>query len=157
MCTLSTPTLKDQDAIEAMEMLLFKLKPNSLRRFDFLPVYQTRFPNTNHMEYILAHQRKIQNLTLPRHFKDQACTQRSRTAILQSSLKDTITDLELYGEDGVKSDSRLNYWLLDQLDLTRLRRMTLDGASRDPGLLTRLNLLFFHRFLVGLTHLNVNL
>lgn len=155
--TLSTPILEDQDAIDAMGMLLFKLKPNSLRRFDFLPVHQTRFPNTNHMEYILAHQRKIQNLTLPSHLKDQACKQRLRTAISQSSLKDTITDLELYGEDGVNSDSRLNYWLLDQLDLTRLRRMTLDGNSRDPGLLTRLNLLFSHRVLVGLTHLNVNL
>lgn len=155
--TLSTPILEDQDAIDAMEMLLFKLKPNSLRRFDFLPVHQTRFPNTNHMAYILAHQRKIQNLTLPSHLKDQACKQRLRTAISQSSLKDTITDLELYGEGGMNSDSRLKYWLLDQLDLTRLRRMTLDGNSRDPGLLIRLNLLFSHRVLVGLTHLNVNL
>lgn len=114
---LSTPILEDQDAIDAMEMLLFKLKPNSLRGFDFLPVHQTRFPNTNHMEYILAHQRKIQNLTLPSHLKDQACKQRLRRAISQSSLKDTITDLELYGEDGVNSDSRLNYWLLDQREI----------------------------------------
>lgn len=99
----------------AMEMLLFKLQPNSLRRFDFLPVH-TKFPNT-------AHQRKIQNLIPPSHLKDQACKQRLRRAISQSSLRD------LYGEDGVNSDFRLDYWLLDHLDLTRLRRMTLDGNS----------------------------
>lgn len=155
--TLSTPILEDQDAVDAMEMLLFKLKPNSLRRFDFVPVHHTKFPKTNHLEYILAHQRKIQNLTLPSHLKDQACKQRLRRAISQSSLRDTITDLELHGEDGVNFDSRLTYWLLDHLDLTRLRRMTLDGNSGDPGLLTRLNLLFSHRVLVGLTHLNLNL
>lgn len=83
--TLSTPILEDQDAVDAMEMLLFKLKPNSLRRFDFIPVHHTKFPKTNHLEYILAHQRKIRNLTLPSHLKDQACKQRLRRAISQST------------------------------------------------------------------------
>lgn len=154
--TLSTPILKDQEAVDAMEILLFKLQTNSLRRFDFLPQNHARFPNANHMEYILTHQRKIQNLTLPRYLQNQACRQRLRKAISQSSLRDTITDLELWSEANVGSDSQLNYWLLDHLDLTRLRRLTLDGTWRDSGLLTRLNLFFSQRVLVGLTHLNLN-
>lgn len=151
MC--STSTLEDQDAADAMEILLFKIKTNSLRRFDFLPGNLTKFPTTSHMEYILTHQRKIQNLTLPHHLKNQASKQRLRKAISQSSLRDTITDLELHSEGGdfQLNSGSLNYWLLDHLDLT------LDGTRRDSGLLTRLNLFFFHRILVGLTHLNLNL
>ena len=139
-----------------MEILLFKIKTIPLRRFDFLPGNLTKFPTTSHMEYILTHQRKIQNLTLPHHLKNQGCKQRLRKAISQSSLRDTITDLELHSEGGdfrLNSGS-LNYWLLE---LTRLRRITLDGTWRDSGLLTRLNLFFSHRILVGLTHLNLNL
>lgn len=154
--TLSIPIMEEQDAADAMEILLFKFQKASLKRFDYLPQKPTKFPNTNHMEYILTHQRIIQNLTLPRHLENQACRQRLRKAISKSSLWDTITDVEIFSEVNVDSNSRLNYWLLDHLDLKRLRRMSLDGTWRDSGLLTRLNLLFLECVLVGLTQLNLN-
>lgn len=118
------------EAVDAMDLLLPKLREDSLQRFEYTTCHSYEvsreqwFPTSKQIEHIWAHQRKIQNLSFPCFHTDEGWMEFLGKCASQAILLDSVTEFHLFGTDEMSLSLQSP---LDHIDTARLRRLSIEG------------------------------